>query len=66
MATALLRAAADRGHAESQSHLSYCYYTGDGVEQNELLAAEWARRAAEQGHAPAQAAMAGRCRLTPG
>ena len=30
------------------------YQNGDGVGQNEVLAAAWFRRAAEQGHAEAQ------------
>jgi TPR repeat protein len=43
------------GHAESQYVLSTMYDAGEGVPQDEGQAAYWERKAAEQGHAYAQA-----------
>jgi uncharacterized protein len=48
------RAAAD-GHAESQYILSTLYDSGQGVPQDDTQSAHWERKAAEQGHAYAQA-----------
>jgi uncharacterized protein len=47
--------AAEQGHAESQYMLSTLYDAGEGVAQDAHQAAYWERRAAEQGHAYAQA-----------
>ncbi len=47
--------AAIQGHAESQYLLSTMYDAGEGVPQDNAAAALWERKAAEQGHAYAQA-----------
>lgn len=47
--------AAQQGHAESQYLLSTMYDAAEGVSQDEAGAALWERKAAEQGHAYAQA-----------
>lgn len=47
--------AAQQGHAESQYLLSTLYDAGEGVPQDYTAAALWERKAAEQGHAYAQA-----------
>ncbi len=43
---------------EAQNILAVLYYKGDGLSVDFGEAAEWARRAAEQGYAPAQADLA--------
>jgi len=53
-AAALFRTAADRGQATAQSALAVCYLAGQGVEQNDELAVEWGRKAADQGEQGAQ------------
>jgi len=50
--------AAEQGHAESQYILSTMYDAGKGVPQDDGQAAHWERKAAEQGHAYAQANLA--------
>src|ERR1700712_2079023 len=47
--------AAEQGHAESQYILSTMYDAGQDLLQDDTQAAEWERKAAEQGHAYAQA-----------
>ena len=49
-----LRLAAEQEDADAQYDLALAYDDGEGVPQNDALAAEWFARAAEQGHAPAQ------------
>jgi TPR repeat protein len=56
-----LRVAAEQGHAESQYLLSTLYDEGQGVARDEALAAYWERKAADQGHAYAQANLSFRC-----
>ena len=58
---ALYRKAAERGGADSQLLLATCYLKGVGVEQNIVVAAEWALRAAAQGYADAQSNMGVLC-----
>lgn len=54
-AIALLRRAAEMGHAEAQCNLGYCYYYyHTHIERNWRIAVEWWRKAAEQGYADAQ------------
>ena len=40
--------------AEYQLKKGLCYHNGDGVEKDEVKAAQWYRKAAEQGNASAQ------------
>ena len=54
-ASASFRLAADQSHVESQYILSTLYQAGKGLPQDEAKAALWERKAAEQGHAYAQA-----------
>jgi TPR repeat protein len=49
-----LTVAAERGNARAQSRLAYMYWVGRGVPKNYVVAAWWARRAAEQGEPAAQ------------
>jgi len=51
--TILLRTA-QQGNAESQAKLAQAYLEGRGVQQSDLEAAKWYRKAAEQGNADAQ------------
>ncbi len=44
-----LRKAAEQGHADAQYFLGHCYHNGKGVEQDDVKAAEWWRKAADQG-----------------
>jgi TPR repeat protein len=53
--------AARQGHVESQYMLSTMYDAGKGVAQDDTQAATWERKAAEQGHAYAQANLSFRC-----
>ena len=46
--------AAERGNVEAQYELGYCYYWGEGVEENKIEAVKWYRKAAEQGNVHAQ------------
>ena len=48
------RMAADKGDADAQHNLGYCYYFGEGVTQDYAEAVKWYRKAADQGHASAQ------------
>jgi len=54
-----IKNSAEKGNAQAQYKLGYCYLHGNGVEQNEKLAAEWYRKSAEQGYSPAQHALGG-------
>jgi TPR repeat protein len=49
------RLAAEQEHAESQYVLSTMYEEGQGIPKDSIQAAFWERKAAEQGHAYAQA-----------
>lgn len=53
-AARLYRRAAMRGLAEAQQALAFLYATGQGVRQNDQIAAGWFMRAAEQGNGVAQ------------
>ncbi|HEV8522926.1 MAG TPA: SEL1-like repeat protein [Terriglobales bacterium] len=55
--TAELKAKAEAGDAKAQVALGRAYENGDGVPQNDNLAAVWYRKAAEQGDAEAQNAV---------
>ena len=48
------KAAAESGNAAAQCNLGFCYDTGQGVAENEVVALKWYRKAAEQNHAQAQ------------
>jgi TPR repeat protein len=48
---------AERGDAGGQFELGMMFFYGQGVPQSELEAIVWFRKAAEQGHAEAQAAL---------
>ena len=45
---------AEKGHADSQNKLGNIYFKGDGVDQSDVMAWKWYRKAAEQGNAHAQ------------
>lgn len=51
---AIIRRAAESGHAGMQANLGRRYETGEGVPQNFKIAANWYRKAAEQGYPLAQ------------
>ena len=42
--------AAKLGHAEAQNNLGVCYELGTGVPKDVVLAAQWYRKAADQGN----------------
>ena len=46
--------AAEQGDAETQYHLGWRYYLGEGVPQNDTELAKWFCKAAEQAVAKAQ------------
>ena len=48
---------AERGDARGQFELGTMFFCGQGVPQSDQEAALWFRKAAEQGHAEAQAAL---------
>lgn len=48
------RAAANRGDAEAQFNLGFCYYSGYGVSQDFKQAVYWYTKSANQGYAMAQ------------
>jgi TPR repeat protein len=50
---ALYLQAANKGYPIAQSNVGKCYDTGQGVEKNQVLAAEWFHKSAEQGHVDA-------------
>ena len=52
-----MRQAAEHGDVDAQFTLGWCYYMGEGVEENVSEAAKWYRKAAEQGHAAAKDAL---------
>ena len=52
--TDALRERAEQGAAEAQYLLGLAYFNGEGVPQDNPLAARWWRSAAEQGHADGQ------------
>jgi TPR repeat protein len=45
---------AEKGNANAQEYLGYCYHTGQGVAKDYVEAVKWHRKAAEQGNAVAQ------------
>jgi TPR repeat protein/Ran GTPase-activating protein (RanGAP) involved in mRNA processing and transport/predicted Ser/Thr protein kinase len=57
-----LQEQAEKGNAEAQAELGWCYENGIGVEGNIQTAAVWYQKAAEQGDVDAQASL-GRCFL---
>lgn len=46
--------ASKQGDAVAQNDFGSCYFSGRGVVQNRVLAADWYRRSADQGYAKAQ------------
>ncbi len=44
--------AADQGYPLAELALAHCYFTGDGVPQDEADGATWARKASETGEVP--------------
>jgi TPR repeat protein len=48
------KADAEKGNANAQAYLGYCYYHGESVPKNVGEAVKWWRKAAEQGDAVAQ------------
>ena len=54
---AALRELAEAGDADAQTELGERYEHGRGVGQDYVVALSWFRRAADQGHAPGQAAL---------
>jgi len=49
-----LKAKAESGDADAQTSLGHAYHAGNGVPANEVLAAQWIRKAADQGFASAE------------
>jgi tetratricopeptide (TPR) repeat protein len=49
-----IRAKAERGDADFQCEVGFCYANGKGVATNYVEAVKWYRKAAEQNHATAQ------------
>ena len=45
---------AEQGSVDAQFYLGECYRCGLGVQQDDVKAAEWYKKAAEQGHEKAQ------------
>lgn len=45
----LLKQSAEKGNAEAQHNLGYCYHSGTGIEKNSKKAVEWYLKSAEQG-----------------
>ena len=43
------RKAAEKGDADAQFNLGFCYYNGKGVEKDLIEYVKWLRKAAEQG-----------------
>jgi TPR repeat protein len=50
--------AAEHGYLQAQHELAHDYREGAGVDQSWAMTASWFRRAAEQGHADSQSALA--------
>ena len=53
LAAQQLQPLAQAGSADAQYALGYLYYYGKGVPQDETIARDWIRKAAEQDHASA-------------
>ena len=51
---ALYRRAAEQGFVPAQCSLGYCYYRGNGVEEDNAQALQWFLKAAEKGYPRAQ------------
>jgi TPR repeat protein len=51
------RAAAKQGHAEAQTELGFCFWFGQGVNEDGTEAVSWFRKASEQGYALAQSTL---------
>ena len=49
--------AAEQSEISAQTNLGWCYYNGNGVEQDFTKAVEWYQKAAEQGEISAQTKM---------
>ena len=50
----LLKILAEKGDAEAQLNLGYCYDMGKGVAEDKAEAVKWYRKAADQGDTQAQ------------
>ena len=50
----LIQESAEKGYADAQCHLGYCYENGQGISKDEQKAVEWYKKAAEQGNPYAQ------------
>ena len=59
----LVKEAVEQGHADAQSRLGFCYWSGIGVGKDESEAVKWFKKAAEQGDVKAQYSL-GYCYLT--
>ena len=46
--------AAEKGYADAQANLGFCYLNGEGIDSNKLEGFKWFKLAAEQGHAISQ------------
>ncbi len=53
-AVELFKKAAEQGNSEAKADLARAYHNGEGVKENDLIAAWWARQGAEEGNAYAQ------------
>ena len=49
-----IQQSAEQGNALAQAKIGAIYYLGQGVLQDRKLAAEWMRKAADQGHESSQ------------
>ena len=52
------RQAAEKGNADAQCYLGYCYETGKGVQQDYAEAVKWNKKSADQGNKYAQSNLA--------
>jgi len=50
----MLHELAEEGYMEAQFHLGFCYENGAGVPQDDVKAAQWYGKAAQQNDAEAQ------------
>lgn len=49
-AVAMYQMAAEKGDAQGQFNLAWCYYNGKGVNKNLKEATKWFQKAADQGN----------------
>ncbi|MBO4663702.1 MAG: sel1 repeat family protein [Bacteroidaceae bacterium] len=50
----MIKKAAEEGQRDCQCNLGYCFFYGQGVEEDKVIANQWYEKSAKQGNVNAQ------------